>query len=88
MSAQCSLNAPYDAKRIGDYTGMTWSDSLHTVPQPRQKPHLEVRFRRARMADRIATDSRLMFQAPAAGRQADGRCALDHQSSSHYSESD
>jgi len=33
-SAQHALNAPYDAKRIGDYTGMTWSDSLHAVPQP------------------------------------------------------
>ena len=31
--AQRGLNAPYDAKMIGDYTGMTWSDSLHTVPQ-------------------------------------------------------
>ncbi len=31
--ARRGLNAPYDAKRIGDYTGMTWSDSLHTVPQ-------------------------------------------------------
>jgi hypothetical protein len=33
-SAQRALNAPYDAKRIKDYTGMTWSDSLHAVPQP------------------------------------------------------
>jgi hypothetical protein len=32
--AQRALNAPYDAKKIGDYTGMTWSDSLHSVPQP------------------------------------------------------
>ena len=31
--AQRGLNAPYDAKRIGDYTGVTWSDSLHAVPQ-------------------------------------------------------
>jgi hypothetical protein len=31
--AQHALNAPYDAKRIGDYTGMTWSDALHTVPK-------------------------------------------------------
>jgi hypothetical protein len=30
-SALHALNAPYDAKRIGDYTGMTWSDSLHTA---------------------------------------------------------
>jgi hypothetical protein len=26
------LNAPYDAKKIGDNTGLTWSDSLHIVP--------------------------------------------------------
>jgi hypothetical protein len=32
-SAEHALNAPYDAKRIGDYTGMTWSDALHTVPE-------------------------------------------------------
>jgi hypothetical protein len=33
-SVQNSLNAPCDAKKIGDYTGLTWSDSLHTVPGP------------------------------------------------------
>jgi hypothetical protein len=33
-SARRALNAPYDAKRIGDYTGVAWSDSLHAVPQP------------------------------------------------------
>ena len=33
-SVRQALNAPYDAKRIGDYTGMTWSDSLHTHPLP------------------------------------------------------
>jgi hypothetical protein len=32
--AERALNAPYDAKRIGDYTGMTWSDSLRSDPQP------------------------------------------------------
>jgi hypothetical protein len=26
------LNAPYDAKKIGDNTGLTWSDSLHLIP--------------------------------------------------------
>ena len=31
--AQHALNAPYDAKVIGDYTGLTWSDALHAVPQ-------------------------------------------------------
>jgi hypothetical protein len=32
-SALSALNAPYDANAIGDYTGMTWSDSLHTDAQ-------------------------------------------------------
>ena len=31
-SAQSALNAPFDAKKIGDYTGLTWSDSLHLIP--------------------------------------------------------
>ena len=32
-SARHQLNAPYDAKRIGDNTGLTWSDSLHIIPK-------------------------------------------------------
>ena len=32
-SAREFLNAPYDAKVIGDNTGLTWSDTLHTIPQ-------------------------------------------------------
>jgi len=32
-SARKFLNAPYDAKVIGDDTGLTWSDTLHIVPQ-------------------------------------------------------
>jgi hypothetical protein len=32
-SVQHALSGPYDAKRIGDYTGLTWSDSLHVIPQ-------------------------------------------------------
>ena len=32
-SVRSALNAPYDAKKIGDYTGLTWSDSQHAIPQ-------------------------------------------------------
>ncbi len=32
-SARKFLNAPYDAKVIGDDTGLTWSDTPHIVPQ-------------------------------------------------------
>ena len=32
-SVRRALNAPYDAKQIGDYTGLTWSDSLHLAPK-------------------------------------------------------
>jgi hypothetical protein len=32
-SVRRALNAPYDAKKIGDYTGLTWSDALHVIPQ-------------------------------------------------------
>jgi hypothetical protein len=31
-SARSGLNGPNDAKRIGDNLGLTWSDSLHLVP--------------------------------------------------------
>lgn len=31
-SVNKALNAPYDAKRLGDNTGLTWSDTLHLVP--------------------------------------------------------
>lgn len=33
VSVRRALNAPYDAKQIGDYNGLTWSDSLHLVPR-------------------------------------------------------
>ena len=33
QSARRSLNAPYDAKQIGDNVGLTWSDSLHIAPK-------------------------------------------------------
>jgi outer membrane protein assembly factor BamB len=32
MAARAALNGPYDAKRIGDVNGLTWSDSLHILP--------------------------------------------------------
>ena len=32
-SARRALNAHYDAKQVGDFTGLTWSDSLHLVPK-------------------------------------------------------
>ena len=28
-----TLEPPYDAKLIGDNTGLTWSDTLHFAPQ-------------------------------------------------------
>ena len=31
VSVHRALNAPSDAKQVGDYTGLTWSDSLHLV---------------------------------------------------------
>ena len=32
-TARAALNGPCDAKRIGDNTGLTWSDSLHVIPR-------------------------------------------------------